>query len=227
LCCMSSRTRNEEGTYTPCGPAITTVISGNEEGTFTRCKPTYYHLSSRTRNEEGTYAPCITRNACCISFLTAFEMTWREDESVNKLHVIPNEERGGNIYAMYHPSCLCSLKLLYLKYLAAKSIKYGQLGASVWPPLCWRKAISPLVNVVSTGGNSVVPKSFLPNSLYTGPAAAAAINMPLGSTQPSPFWPLLMNTGRGAQSATSSCASTGRSFQCNGPAYLIKLPAIQ
>ena len=36
-----------------------------------------------------------------------------------------------------------------------------------------------------------------------------------------------MNTGRGAHSATSSWASTGRSSGVSGPAYLRKLPAIQ
>ena len=53
--------------------------------------------------------------------------------------------------------------------------------------------------------------------------------MPLASTQPSPAVdePLLTNTGRGAHRATSSCASTGRSFQVRGPAYFKKLPAIQ
>ena len=37
----------------------------------------------------------------------------------------------------------------------------------------------------------------------------------------------LMKTGRGAQSAINSWASTGRSFQFSGPAYLMKFPAIQ
>ncbi len=53
----------------------------------------------------------------------------------------------------------------YLKYLDANSIKYDQLGPVVCPPLCCLNAISPSVNVVSMGGNSVVPKSFFPSSL--------------------------------------------------------------
>ena len=75
----------------------------------------------------------------------------------------------------------------------------------------------------------VRPHIVLPSSLYTGPAPAAARNMPFASTQPSPFSsaPPLMNTGRGAHNATNSCASMGRSFQCSGPPYLMKLPAIQ
>ena len=53
------------------------------------------------------------------------------------------------------------------------------------------------------------------------PGPAAARNMPLASTHPSPLVaPALMNTGRGAHSATSSCESTGRSFQFSGPGVL-------
>src|SRR5437588_3960389 len=60
--------------------------------------------------------------------------------------------------------------------------------------------MSPSINGVSKGGNSVVPKSFLPKSLYTGPAATAAMNMPLWSTQPPSTLgePALMKAGRGA-----------------------------
>ena len=78
------------------------------------------------------------------------------------------------------------------------------------------------------GGNTAVPISFLPSSLYTGPAPAAARNIPFASTQPSPLVaPPEMNTGLGAHSATSSCASTGRSPGVSGPAYFKKFPAIQ
>ncbi len=57
-----------------------------------------------------------------------------------------------------------------------------------------------------------LPRSFLPNSLYTGPAATAAMNIPRASTQAISLLPALMNMGRGAHNANSSCASTGRSF---------------
>src|ERR1017187_4423357 len=88
--------------------------------------------------------------------------------------------------------------------------------------------MSPSVSVVSIGGNSVVPMSRLPSSRYTGPAPAAARNIPLASTHPSPLRaPPEMNTGRGAHIAISSCASTGMSPGVSGPAYFMKLPAIQ
>jgi hypothetical protein len=53
--------------------------------------------------------------------------------------------------------------------------------------------------------------------------------MPFASTQPpSTCWePALIRTGRGAQRAISSFASTGKSSAVSGPAYLRKLPAIQ
>src|SRR5215831_1089816 len=77
---------------------------------------------------------------------------------------------------------------LFSKYLLANSIKVGQFGPVVCPPLCWRKAMSPSVRVVSIGGYSLAPRSFLPSSTYTGPAATAAMNMPRASTHcPSTF----------------------------------------
>src|SRR5262245_27796169 len=45
-------------------------------------------------------------------------------------------------------------------YLLANARNAGQLGPVVWPPLCWRKAISPSISGVSIGGISVVPRSF-------------------------------------------------------------------
>src|SRR4029453_2576094 len=89
--------------------------------------------------------------------------------------------------------------------------------------------MSPSTSAVSIGGNSVVPRSFLPRSRYTGPAPAAPRNIPFASTQPpsTSNEPLDTNTGRGAQRATSSCESTGRSLAVRGPAYLRKLPATQ
>src|SRR5262245_14543025 len=49
-----------------------------------------------------------------------------------------------------------------LMWRSAKARNVGQLGPVVWPPRCWRKAISPSISAVSTGGNSAVPRSFLP-----------------------------------------------------------------
>src|ERR1039458_3145917 len=71
-----------------------------------------------------------------------------------------------------------------LMYLPANFRKVGQFGASVCPPLCWRKAISPATKAVSIGGKLVVPKSFLPSSVRTGPAAAPPMDIPLSSTEP-------------------------------------------
>jgi hypothetical protein len=53
--------------------------------------------------------------------------------------------------------------------------------------------------------------------------------MPFASTHvPSSFAePALIKMGLGAQSATSSWASTGRSFTVRGPAYFIKFGANQ
>jgi hypothetical protein len=44
-----------------------------------------------------------------------------------------------------------------LRYRLANSMKYGQFGAGVWPPLCWRKAMSPEISAVSIGRKTVVP----------------------------------------------------------------------
>jgi len=56
----------------------------------------------------------------------------------------------------------------YFKYRLANVMNVGQFGVSVCPPLCWRNATSPSISAVSIGGNSVVPISLLPSSLYTG-----------------------------------------------------------
>lgn len=121
------------------------------------------------------------------------------------------------------------LSIHFPKYFSANLMKVGQLGRVGCPPKCCLKAMSPLVNGVPIGGITVVPKSFLPRSLYTGPAATAAKNCPLSSIQlPSTLGELqLINTGRGAHIAINSCASTGRSFSVNGPEYFIKLGANQ
>src|SRR5581483_10621463 len=94
--------------------------------------------------------------------------------------------------------------------------------------------MSPVSTSVSIGGNTETPSPFLPSNSYTGPAPTPARNVPLASTQLSPPGsasypplPALRNTGRGAHIATSSCESTGRSFQFSGPAYFKKFPAIQ
>src|SRR6266852_2033707 len=63
------------------------------------------------------------------------------------------------------------------KYRLANSRNVGQFGPVVCPPRCWRKANSPAMSAVSIGGNSVVPRSFLPKSLNTGPAATAAMKL--------------------------------------------------
>ena len=61
-----------------------------------------------------------------------------------------------------------------MTYRSAQSRNTGQFGPTVWPPSCWRNASSPPTSAVPTGGNSLLPKSFFPNSRYTGPAATAA-----------------------------------------------------
>src|SRR6185312_8805405 len=88
----------------------------------------------------------------------------------------------------------------FRKYRSANDRNVGQFGPAVCPPLCWRKAKSPFTRGVSVGGNSAVPRSFLPRRRYTGPAPTSARNVPLASAHPSParVVPPLMNTGRGA-----------------------------
>ena len=84
------------------------------------------------------------------------------------------------------------------------NVARGKLQKS-WPvrivriaPVCWRKAISPAINDVPIDGKFVVPRSCFPSNRYTGPAAAMSI--PLASTQPSPcVAPQVIKTGRGAQ----------------------------
>lgn len=69
----------------------------------------------------------------------------------------------------------------------------------------------------------VVPRSFLPNSRYTGPASTVARNM-LRASNHVPFtWgePSRMKTGRGAHRAISSCEATGRLPGVSGPSYSV------
>ena len=51
------------------------------------------------------------------------------------------------------------------KYRSAYFRNVGQFGPVVWPPACWRKAISPSTSAVSCLGNSLVPRSLLAQQL--------------------------------------------------------------
>ena len=86
---------------------------------------------------------------------------------------------------------------------------------------------SPASLAVPGAGITVEASPVLPRSLYTGVAAASAMNIPFGSTQSSPFAPALTKIGRGAASAKRSCESTGRSFAMSVPAYFRKPGANQ
>ena len=115
------------------------------------------------------------------------------------------------------------------QYLLAHGIQVLQFGPVLWPPACCLNAMSPSTSATPKCGKVEVFRPFLPKSVYTGPAFVAPTNEPLASIH----WPstkgepALINTGRGAHSAMSSCASTGRSSCVFMLAYFMKFPQNQ
>ena len=116
------------------------------------------------------------------------------------------------------------------KYLPAKSRNAGQFGPGVCPNWCSRNARSPSDQPRLHRRKHRRPQVLLPQQPIHRPRSHRAQKLAhRGSAHSSPavFEPTPTNTGRGAHSAISSCASTGRSPVVSGPAYFMKFPAIQ